>query len=354
MTRGQDAVRRLAWQSKPSTPLCRTCLSALQTRLASASTSASPIETAPIEPSPSNAAPPPLTSSQSHATRYKIKACVLLSRPPLLTRTLTPFEKSFFLYQRRLNERLALPFTRYFYYQRGTPGDVEWKRKIKERKTPARDIGVYNAYGTEGWNDEVLVGDSTSEPGEQVERLLRDAEVESKEGDVVKKEVVERPMPRVSEADRIGDLRSLDRRLERTVYLVVKTPEGGWGVSGGGVGEEGEFAYGLSFACLDYVWGAERVIVQTGGVNMNTWVVGNMPIGHHVLNYPRAIVNKDKGTELRGEKIFFMKARILAGQANLKDNKFGTEDFQWLSKEEIQKAFHPRDWNAVKNILPER
>ena len=79
-----------------------------------------------------------------------------------------------------------------------------------------------------------------------------------------------------------------------------------------------------------------------------------MPIGHHVLNYPRAIVNKDKGTELRGEKIFFMKARILAGQANLKDNKFGIEDFQWLSKEEIQKAFHPRDWNAVKNILPER
>ena len=79
-----------------------------------------------------------------------------------------------------------------------------------------------------------------------------------------------------------------------------------------------------------------------------------MPIGHHVLNYPRAIVNEDKGTELRGEKIFFMKARILAGQANLKDNKFGIEDFQWLSKEEIQKAFHPRDWNAVKNILPER
>ena len=46
---------------------------------------------------------------------------------------------------------------------------------------------MYNAYGAEGWNDEVLVGDSTSEPEEQVERLLRDAEVESKEGDVVKR-----------------------------------------------------------------------------------------------------------------------------------------------------------------------
>lgn len=87
---------------------------------------------------------------------------------------------------------------------------------------------------------------------------------------------------------------------------------------------------------------------------MNTWVVGNMPIGHQVYNYSQAITNKDSGTETRGEKIFFMKARMMAGQANLKDNIFGLEDFQWLDREEIQKALHPRDWNAVKNILPER
>ena len=109
---------------------------------------------------------------------------------------------------------------------------------------------MYNAYGTEGWNDEVLVGDSTSEPGEQVERLLRDAEVESKEGDVVKREVVERPMPRVSEADRRGDLRSLDRRLERMVYLVVKTPEGGWGFPGAVL----ERRESLHTVCLLLVW----------------------------------------------------------------------------------------------------
>lgn len=87
---------------------------------------------------------------------------------------------------------------------------------------------------------------------------------------------------------------------------------------------------------------------------MNTWVVGNIPVGHQVYNYCQGIVNEEKGSVLRGEKIFFMKARILAGQANLKDNQFGLDDFQWLVKEEIQKAFQPRDWNAVKNILPER
>lgn len=109
---------------------------------------------------------------------------------------------------------------------------------------------MYNAYGAEGWNDEVLVGDSTSEPEEQVERLLRDAEVESKEGDVVKREVVERPMPRVSEADRRVDLRSLDRRLERTVYLVVKTPEWGWGFPGAVL----ERRESLHTVCLLLVW----------------------------------------------------------------------------------------------------
>ena len=87
---------------------------------------------------------------------------------------------------------------------------------------------------------------------------------------------------------------------------------------------------------------------------MNTWVVGNIPIGHQIYNYSQAIVNEEKGAVLRGEKIFFMKARILAGQANLEDNRFGLEDFQWLTKEEIQTTFHPRNWNAIKTILPER
>ncbi|KAL8691839.1 MAG: hypothetical protein Q9218_003017, partial [Villophora microphyllina] len=261
----------------------------------------------------------------------------------------------FFLYQKRLNERLALPFTRYFYYQKGTPGDVEWKQKIRERLTPARDIGRYNAYGKEGWNDEVLVGAKEAEPENQMEALVRDAEVEVKEGEEggegrqqqdVKKELVQRPMPRVTEADRVGDMRSLDRRLERTLYLVVRRgeEEGGrwWFPSDGLVGKES-----LHTA-------AERIIVHAGGVNMNTWVVGNIPLGHFVLNYGNAEADKERPQEIRGEKYFFMKGRIMAGQANLRDNKLGLTDFQWLAKDEIQKLLIPRDWNAVKNVLAER
>ena len=106
---------------------------------------------------------------------------------------------------------------------------------MKERKTPARDIGMYNAYGDEGWNDELLVGDKVSEPEEQLQRLLRDAEVEVTErdveggGEVVKREQVERPMPRVTEADKVGNMKSLNRALQKTLYLVVRSRKGQWG-----------------------------------------------------------------------------------------------------------------------------
>lgn len=87
---------------------------------------------------------------------------------------------------------------------------------------------------------------------------------------------------------------------------------------------------------------------------MNTWIVGNIPLGHFVRNYVEPKVGTDKSQVIKGSKFFFMKGRIMAGQANLKDNKQGLTDFQWLAKEEIQKTLLPRDWNGIRNILAER
>ena len=92
---------------------------------------------------------------------------------------------------------------------------------------------MYNAYGSEGWNDELLVGDQVSEPEKQLESLLKDAEVEVKERDIqgeakVVKEEVERPMPRITEADKAGDMKSLNRALQKTLFLVVSRGRGQW------------------------------------------------------------------------------------------------------------------------------
>ncbi|KAA6414044.1 MAG: 50S ribosomal subunit L30 [Lasallia pustulata] len=346
MSTAHNGARRLVSQWRPSTSdqsICKSCLATLhRRRYAFVAAAATRIE----EPAAPVHHTPPVTASTSPRPSYQINASLVLSRPPVITRDLTPFEKAYFFYQRRLNERLALPFGRYFYYGKGTFGDIEWKRKIKERQTPARDIGVYNAYSKEGWNDELLVGAKESEPEHQLEALLKDAEDVMTEGDDaadVKKEPVEKPMPRVTEADKTGDVKSLNRALQRTLYLLVKGGKGGWTFPTTGLVPK-----------EDLHTAAERIIVQAGGLNMNTWVVGNLPVGHQSIDYPKTIVDEEKKIEQLGEKTFFMKARIMGGQANLKDNKFGLEDFKWLAKDEIQKEVHPRYWSAVRNMLVER
>lgn len=202
--------------------VCRNCQETL-TRRGYATATAESTSAATQTPTP------PETSAAGLQTKYNIKAGLVISRAPRITRELTPFEKAYFFYQRRLNERLALPFTRYFYYKRGTTGDVEWKRKIKDRQTPARDIGRYNAYSEDAWNDELLVGASESEPDNQVAALLRDVETtgSTETEDSNKKEEVEKPLSRATEADKNDDDKSLDRLLPRTLYLLVQSKEGG-------------------------------------------------------------------------------------------------------------------------------
>ena len=230
---GQLSTDAVLGPSTKDHSICNQCRNAINQRR-SASTAAAVAES-PSQTSTASQAPLPKQA-------YQINAGVVLSRPPQITRDLTPFEKAYFFYQRRLNERLALPFTRYFYFRKGTPADIEWKQKVKQRQTAARDIGVYNAYSKEGWNDELLVGAKESEPEEQLQALLSDAEVHGTEGDMMgeaKKENIEKPMPRVTEADRVGDEKSLNRLLQRTLYLLVKGGDGRWGFPTSGlVGRE--------------------------------------------------------------------------------------------------------------------
>jgi large subunit ribosomal protein L46 len=281
-----------------------------------------------------------------------------------------------------MNERLALPFTRYFYFKKGTPADVEWKRKVRERKTAARDIGVYNAYSSEGWNDEVLVGAPESEVEHQVEALIRDAESAGPGADGEeegigerKREAIPRPNSRVTEADRTGDVSSLNRRLDRTLYLLARQGDNRrWRFpesplmrmeSLQQVKQMPTFFLNIkryrSFQCRAaglIVGGgaqaAERLLVQSGGVNMNTWVVGNAPVGHHSMEHRQAPVIAPTGLPTRGEKTFFMKVRIIAGYPKLEGNELGLSELRWLCKEEIQPMVSPGYWKSIRGMLADR
>lgn len=83
---------------------------------------------------------------------------------------------------------------------------------------------------------------------------------------------------------------------------------------------------------------------------MNTWVVGRVPVAH-VVTEP---VVKDGTVEKKGQKTFFLKGRIMAGQADLKDNRFGYTDFKWLTREELEKELSPEYFRGVRNMMADR
>jgi large subunit ribosomal protein L46 len=99
---------------------------------------------------------------------------------------------------------------------------------------------------------------------------------------------------------------------------------------------------------------------------MNTWVVGNHPVAHHAHGWqkpqyvtvqPNKLVSTSKvpfEQQEFGEKVFFMKARIMAGQADLSRNELGAQDFLWLTKEEIEEKVGKLYWLSIRNMMPAR
>ncbi|KAI1384635.1 39S mitochondrial ribosomal protein L46-domain-containing protein [Hypoxylon trugodes] len=286
---------------------------------------------------------PPFTASRR--SEYRIKSGVILTRAPLLTRALTPFENAFYFYQKRLNERLVLPFRHTLFFKKDTASDLDWRIKFEERgRIAAKELGRYYAQGRNAWNDELLVGSTLSDEGRIRDILLKDAEnrvtedgEEAQPDEIVP---VERPMDRITEADKTNDIRRLDRKLDRTLYLIVQGSDGKWHFPTEDVPTD-EHLHETAARALEYA----------AGVNMNTWLVGRVPVAH-MVTHPE--FNEDTSLKQRGEKVFFLKGRIMAGQADLNGNRFGLRDFNWLTKEEL-KAKLPSDYfHSVRNMMADR
>jgi large subunit ribosomal protein L46 len=84
---------------------------------------------------------------------------------------------------------------------------------------------------------------------------------------------------------------------------------------------------------------------------MNTWIVGRAPAGY-LIKQPKF---KDDSSVLEpGEKTFFMRGRIMAGQADLKENLFGLIDFRWLTRQEVGKYLDKKYFSAVEKMMSDR
>ncbi|KAF7554258.1 hypothetical protein G7046_g6860 [Stylonectria norvegica] len=334
-SRGRRAVQAALSTSPNLCARCASTYSRLPTRLYSSSAAAAAPEasTTPVVPSPRAAVA---------AQPYDIQSGMILTRPPLVTRRLEPFENAFFFYQKRLEERLNTPFITSIYFKPDTARRLDWNIKIEERKgTVAKELGMYHGKSSKAWDDELMVGDELSTQESLLDAVLVDAEARvSDDAEAIVPEdrvPVERPMTRVTEADKTGDVKRLDRQLERTLYLVVKA-KNGWVFPADVIADEN-----LHEA-------AKRVLEQAAGVNMNTWIVGRVPVAH-IVREPKM---KNGTVEQKGLKTFFLKGRIMAGQADLKDNALGYTDFKWLTREELKTELHPAYYHAARNMLADR
>lgn len=104
------------------------------------------------------------------------------------------------------------------------------------------------------------------------------------------------------------------------------------------------------------IWqGAER-IHHSLGENTNTWIVGNAPVGHYNYSYSKGVRDEENNTMDLGEKHFFLKSRIMAGQADLssKGKELGWQEFKWLTKEEVQQHTTRRYYAQVETMLADR
>lgn len=119
----------------------------------------------------------------------------------------------------------------------------------------AREIGRLTRTGRDTWDDEALTdnGEEYGSPEYIRERLYTEAESRvSEDGEALSFDdrlQIERPLVRETEADRTGDVKRLDRALDRTLYLVVKDSNSRWGFPSDYVRPD-EGLYEVSRSCV--------------------------------------------------------------------------------------------------------
>jgi hypothetical protein len=129
---------------------------------------------------------------------------------------------------------------------------------------------------------------------------------------------------RESMADKINDVRSLDRAYtQRLVLLVKDKKDGTWGFPSG-IAPAGDK---LKFAAEKTLRGA---LVDDPALDL--WYVGNSPVGHLLEVYSP---EKQAATGCYGAKVFFYRAEILGGRLRLNESK-DYNDIAWLARDECE------------------
>ncbi|KAI0057128.1 50S ribosomal subunit L30 [Artomyces pyxidatus] len=266
-------------------------------------------------PAPGTSTPPPPPTRPKQPPRASLQTSVILNRSPILTRTPTLFERAYYSYQARIQRALHNPFPYDFYFKQGSL--LESKFNLEERRRDRKAFGP--GFGA----------DSRDAPGagvtaEDLKKFGQDEE--------------ENTVSRTHASDVSGDVKSLDRKGQRNLYLLLQRKEGDkqvWTLPQGAV-EQGELLHKA----------AERDLQAACGQAMDTWIVSRNPIGLYEIYPPTPPTDPSIPPKT---SVFFFKAHIMAGQVHA-DGK-SVLDFAWLTKEEIEPRVDKKYWNGIKDML---
>lgn len=145
------------------------------------------------------------------------------------------------------------------------------------------------------------------------------------------------PAPRITEADKTGDKKSLQRALDRRLYLLI------YGTTFGA--PDGKAAWHFPEKMYESEETlrkcAESALESVVGDLSHTYFVGNAPMGHMIIQ------PNENALDLPLIKRFFFKSQVIA------TNKFNIqkcEDFVWVTKDELLEYF-PEQAEYLKKMI---
>lgn len=133
----------------------------------------------------------------------------------MLLREPTKFEQAYHEYNRQLSEALQQPFPKDFYFKKGSAAEKRFEED--QASSPLGFSAIAAAASGSA---------SKGKAGKSKQDAPAASAPPASSSTVMDGEAESRPLPRTTEADAKNDVRSLERKLDRTLYLVVKQKSG--------------------------------------------------------------------------------------------------------------------------------
>ncbi|XP_062544208.1 large ribosomal subunit protein mL46 [Armigeres subalbatus] len=240
------------------------------------------------------------TASVPVKEKWDLYAGVLVERPPVITKTMDPIEANF----------------------RSMLTQIEFENSLKSSHEIRKEVEKRQA--------ELLKAGKIDLDSEALKQTAQDLE------DAYNDEFGKfSPAPRVTEADKKNDQKSLNRKLEETLVLLTEQK----------LGDkvhlllpQGKHSAGESLRQT-----AERALKENAGDGLKVTFYGNAPVGFYKYKYPSATRQ-----EAVGAKVFFFRCALNPGSQHQVDQKV---NFKWLVQSELEQTLQEPYYNSVSQFL---